>query len=174
MQTIIRWVPCGHGYLRISRVINPVQTKAQHAHLSGLMFFTFSAFNGKSEILICCFPFSWDWIIVVLTLCNRTHYPSFCGPQSQLDAMKLNRLHAATMAPTPSHIKPREEKGEVRPHQRARRTSSDDISRPKSAALENRITTIPELTESVERRLCLRDKKNMSPVSRSVRKLMKI
>ncbi|XP_070817272.1 leukemia NUP98 fusion partner 1 isoform X1 [Chaetodon trifascialis] len=81
---------------------------------------------------------------------------------SQLDAMKLNRLHAATMAPTPSHIKPREEKGEVRPHQRARRTSSDDNNRSKSTVLENRITTIPELTESFERRLCLRDKQNMS------------
>ncbi|KAM9358007.1 leukemia NUP98 fusion partner 1 [Symphorus nematophorus] len=81
---------------------------------------------------------------------------------SQLDAMKLNKLHAATMAPTPSHIKTREEKGEVRPHQRARRASSDDNSRPKTAIPENRITTIPELTESFERRLCLRDKNTMS------------
>ncbi|XP_067453818.1 leukemia NUP98 fusion partner 1 isoform X1 [Thunnus thynnus] len=81
---------------------------------------------------------------------------------SQLDAMKLNRLHAATMAPTPSHIKTREEKGEVRPHQRARRASSDDNSRPKSAIPENRITTIPELTESFEKRLYLRDKRAAS------------
>ncbi|XP_073332494.1 leukemia NUP98 fusion partner 1 [Pagrus major] len=80
---------------------------------------------------------------------------------SQLDAMKLNKLHVATMAPTPSHIKTREEKGEVRPHQRARRASSDDNSRPKSA-MENRITPIPELTESFERRLCFSDKKIMS------------
>ncbi|XP_070764970.1 leukemia NUP98 fusion partner 1 [Enoplosus armatus] len=79
---------------------------------------------------------------------------------SQLDAMKLNRLHAASMAPAPSHIQTREEKGEFRPHQRARRASSDDNSRPKSAIPENRITTIPELTESFERRLCLRDKKS--------------
>ncbi|XP_070688248.1 leukemia NUP98 fusion partner 1 [Pempheris klunzingeri] len=77
---------------------------------------------------------------------------------SQLDAMKLNRLHVASMAPTPSHIKTREEKGEVRPHQRARRASSDDNSRPKSAIPENRITTIPELTESFEKRLFLREK----------------
>lgn len=97
-----------------------------------------------------------------------------CVVQSQLDAMKLNRLHAATMAPAPSHIKAREEKGEVRPHQRARRASSDDNSRPKSAIPENRITTIPELTESFERRLCLRDKKTMSLVSRNIIKLMKI
>ncbi|XP_039985642.1 leukemia NUP98 fusion partner 1 isoform X2 [Xiphias gladius] len=81
---------------------------------------------------------------------------------SQLDAMKLNKLHAATMAPSPSHIKTREEKGEVRPHQRARRASSDDNSRPKSAIPENRITTIPELTESFEKRLCVRDKRTMS------------
>lgn len=94
-----------------------------------------------------------------------TYRPFVYGPQSQLDAMKLNRLHAATMAPTPSHIKTREEKGEVRPHQRARRSSSDDNSRPKSALSENRITTIPEITESFERRLCLRDKKAMSLVS---------
>lgn len=83
------------------------------------------------------------------------------GPQSQLDAMKLNRLHAATMAPTPSHVKTREEKGEVRPHQWARRSNSDDNNRPKSALSENRIATIPEITESFERRLCLRDKKAM-------------
>ncbi|XP_042367939.1 leukemia NUP98 fusion partner 1 [Plectropomus leopardus] len=81
---------------------------------------------------------------------------------SQLDAMKLNKLHAATMAPSPSHIKTREEKGEARPHQRARRSSSDDNSRPKTAIPENRITTIPELTESLEKRLILRDKRTMS------------
>ncbi|AWP11391.1 putative leukemia NUP98 fusion partner 1 [Scophthalmus maximus] len=73
--------------------------------------------------------------------------------------MKLNKLHAATMAPAPSHIKPREEKGEVRYHQRARRSSSDDNSRPKTGVPENRITTIPELTESFEKRLCVRDKR---------------
>ncbi|XP_034556940.1 leukemia NUP98 fusion partner 1 [Notolabrus celidotus] len=81
---------------------------------------------------------------------------------TQLDAMKLNRLHAATMAPSPSHVKTREEKGEVRPHQRARRASSDDNSRGKSAFQEMRIGTIPELTESFERRLFLRDKRTTS------------
>nr|XP_033476639.1 leukemia NUP98 fusion partner 1 isoform X1 [Epinephelus lanceolatus] len=81
---------------------------------------------------------------------------------SQLDAMKLNRLHTATLAPSPSHIKTREEKGEVRPHQRARRASSDENSRSKSGIPENRITTIPELTESFEKRLFLRDKRTMS------------
>ncbi|KAM8888876.1 leukemia NUP98 fusion partner 1 isoform 1-T2 [Synchiropus picturatus] len=81
---------------------------------------------------------------------------------SQLDAMKLNRLHADTMAPTPSHIKSKEEKTEVRPHQRARRASSDDSSRPKTAVSEKRITTIPELSESLEKRLWLHDRKNLS------------
>lgn len=82
---------------------------------------------------------------------------------SQLDAMKLNRLHAATMAPSPSHVRTREEKGaDVRSHQRARRSNSDDYGRPKSALSENRITTIPEITESFERRLCLRNKKAVS------------
>ncbi|TNM87584.1 hypothetical protein fugu_005805 [Takifugu bimaculatus] len=78
---------------------------------------------------------------------------------SQLDAMKLNRLHAATTAPSPSHIRPREEKVEVRTHQRARRVSSADNTQSKSAIQENRITTIPEITESFEKRLCLHDKK---------------
>ncbi|XP_020487018.1 leukemia NUP98 fusion partner 1 isoform X1 [Labrus bergylta] len=80
---------------------------------------------------------------------------------SQLDAMKLNRLHAAAMAPSPSHIKSRE-KGEVRPHQRARRSSSDDNSRGNSALQEIRFGTIPELTESFEKRLFLRDKRTTS------------
>ncbi|XP_047442308.1 leukemia NUP98 fusion partner 1 isoform X2 [Mugil cephalus] len=73
---------------------------------------------------------------------------------SQLDAMKLNKLHAAAMAPAPSHVKTREEKGEARPHQRARHASSED-NRPR--VQETRITTIPELTESFEKRLLLSD-----------------
>lgn len=90
----------------------------------------------------------------------------FSDPQSQLDAMKLNRLHAATMAPSPSHVRTREEKGaDVRAHQRACRSNSDDYGRPKSALSESRITTIPEITESFERRLCLRNKKAVSAVS---------
>ncbi|XP_040895942.1 leukemia NUP98 fusion partner 1 [Toxotes jaculatrix] len=82
---------------------------------------------------------------------------------AQLDAMKLNKLHAAAMAPSPSHVKTKEEKAEVRPHQRARRASSDDNSRPKSAIPENRITTIPELTESFDKRFCVRDKRTVPP-----------
>ncbi|XP_032382690.1 leukemia NUP98 fusion partner 1 isoform X2 [Etheostoma spectabile] len=81
---------------------------------------------------------------------------------SQLDAMKLNRFHAATMTASPSHVKTREDKGEVRPHQRARWSFSEDNSRSKSAVPENRITTIPELTESFQKRLFLRDKRTMS------------
>lgn len=92
---------------------------------------------------------------------SETTCHSLCDPQSQLNAMKLNRLHAATMAPAPSQIKTREEKGEMRSHQRARRGSSDDNSRPKAA---NRISTIPELTESFEKKLYLRDKRTMSLV----------
>lgn len=110
----------------------------------------------------------------VTTLHNDTCNPLLCYPQSQLDAMKLNRLHAATMAPAPSHIKAREEKGEVRPHQKARRASSDDNSRAKSTIPENRISTIPELTESFEKRLYLRDKRTMSLVSNYAINLIKI
>ncbi|XP_072294683.1 leukemia NUP98 fusion partner 1 isoform X2 [Eucyclogobius newberryi] len=72
---------------------------------------------------------------------------------SQLDAMKLNKLHAATMAPSPSHTKSREEWLDVRPHPRARRTSSDDNGRPKSAIPETRISTIPEITTPLEQRV---------------------
>ncbi|XP_072771163.1 leukemia NUP98 fusion partner 1 isoform X1 [Nerophis lumbriciformis] len=80
---------------------------------------------------------------------------------SQLDAMKLKRLHANAMAPAPVHGQKREEKGEVRGHQRARRASSDDSGRHKSATTEKRISTIPELTESLEKRLSLQDKHTM-------------
>lgn len=81
---------------------------------------------------------------------------------AQLDAMKLKRFHVAAMPPAPSHIKPREEKGEVRLHQRPRRASADDNSRSKTAIPENRITTIPELTETLEKRLILNDKKTLN------------
>ncbi|KAK2835919.1 hypothetical protein Q5P01_016403 [Channa striata] len=81
---------------------------------------------------------------------------------SQLDAMKLNKLHVATMAQSPSHIKTKEEKGELRPHQRAHRASSDENSYSKSAIAENRISTIPELTESFEKRLFLQKKRTSS------------
>ncbi|KAM3875782.1 leukemia NUP98 fusion partner 1 [Diretmus argenteus] len=84
---------------------------------------------------------------------------------SQLDAMKLNRLHAATMAPAPIHIKTREEKGEVRPHCRARRVASDDNGRSKTIS-ESRISTIPELAEAFEKRFCFRDKKTASLAAR--------
>ncbi|KAM9503199.1 leukemia NUP98 fusion partner 1 [Salvelinus alpinus] len=86
---------------------------------------------------------------------------------SQLNVMQLSCLHAAaadTMAPTPVHMKPLEEKGsEVRNHPRARRASSDGNNRVKSALPEKRITTIPELAESFNRRLRLHNKKVMSP-----------
>lgn len=82
--------------------------------------------------------------------------------------MKLNRFHAATMAPTPSHVKSREDKGETRVHQKPRRASADDNIRAKTAIAENRITTIPELTETLEKRLCLNDKKTTTLVSRRI------
>ncbi|XP_055797209.1 leukemia NUP98 fusion partner 1 [Salvelinus fontinalis] len=85
---------------------------------------------------------------------------------SQLNVMQLSCLHAAavdTMAPTPVHMKPLEEKGsEVRNHPRARRASSDGNNRVKSALPEKRITTIPELAESFNRRLRLHNTKVMS------------
>ncbi|KAM8875056.1 leukemia NUP98 fusion partner 1 [Spinachia spinachia] len=81
---------------------------------------------------------------------------------SQLDAMKLNHLHAAAMCPGPSHVKARDERMDVRNLQRARRSDSVDSSRSKPSVPENRISTIPELTESFERRLLLRDNRTTS------------
>ncbi|KAK2907534.1 hypothetical protein Q8A73_008607 [Channa argus] len=93
---------------------------------------------------------------------NGSYTATIVAHSSQLDAMQLNKLHAATMAPPPTHIKTKEEKGEARQHQRAHRTSSDDNSHSKSAIVENRITTIPELTESFEKRLFLQNKRTTS------------
>lgn len=118
------------------------------------MLLTFPTILGKQ-----CFLITVDNSNLSVCPCHPSVIP--CGPQSQLNAMKLNRLHAATTAPTPIHIKTRDEKGEVRPHTRAHRVSSDDSSRAKTAIPENRITTIPELTESLGRRLCLREKKTL-------------
>ncbi|KAL6107614.1 lnp1 [Pungitius sinensis] len=81
---------------------------------------------------------------------------------SQLDAMKLNHLHAAAMSRGPSHAKPRDERADARTHPRARRSDSVDSSRSKPSVPENRISTIPELTESLERRLLLRDNSTTS------------
>ncbi|XP_012716549.2 leukemia NUP98 fusion partner 1 isoform X1 [Fundulus heteroclitus] len=72
---------------------------------------------------------------------------------TQLDAMKLNKIHTATKAPIP---KTREEKGETRPHQRVYRISSDE-NRPKTS-----ITPIQEITESFQKRLCVNHKRTMS------------
>uniref|UniRef100_G3PLD4 Leukemia NUP98 fusion partner 1 n=2 Tax=Gasterosteus aculeatus TaxID=69293 RepID=G3PLD4_GASAC len=85
---------------------------------------------------------------------------------SQLDAMRLNHLHAAAMAPGPSHAKPREDRTDARNHQRVRRSDSVDSSHSKPPVPENRISTIPELTESFERRLLLRDDGATSPAHR--------
>uniref|UniRef100_A0A3Q3GJQ0 Leukemia NUP98 fusion partner 1 n=1 Tax=Labrus bergylta TaxID=56723 RepID=A0A3Q3GJQ0_9LABR len=73
-------------------------------------------------------------------------------------------------ASLPTVVRPADrEKGEVRPHQRARRSSSDDNSRGNSALQEIRFGTIPELTESFEKRLFLRDKRTTSLVSTTPR-----
>lgn len=133
--------------------------------ISRLTPFTKQRLSGVIRLDLCSAITGKPGTCHYLLLSKSFLCPCLCDSQSQLDAMKLNKLHAATMAPTPSHIKTREEKGEVRPHQRARRSSSDDNSRPKSAIPENRITTIPELTESFEKRLCVRDKRTISLVS---------
>ncbi|CAL8255418.1 unnamed protein product [Merluccius merluccius] len=73
---------------------------------------------------------------------------------SQLDAMRLSRLHAGAVA---------ESRDGARSHPRARRASSDDNSRAHPVIPESRITTIPELTESFEKRLSLGKKSYVSP-----------
>lgn len=74
---------------------------------------------------------------------------------SQLDAMQMTRLQSASVGPI---HKPREDK-ELRVHPRAQRTFSDENSRQKTSLPESRITTIPELAESFERRLRFHHKK---------------
>ncbi|XP_016337354.1 leukemia NUP98 fusion partner 1-like isoform X2 [Sinocyclocheilus anshuiensis] len=77
---------------------------------------------------------------------------------SQLEAMQANHFHANTMAPGPVHLKGREEK-EVHSHPRARRMSSDENSRTKVVGPECHISTIPELTECLEKRLRFNNQK---------------
>lgn len=76
--------------------------------------------------------------------------------------MRLNRLHAAAVASASSHTP------EVRGHQRARRTSSDDNSRPTADSTDNRIGTIPELTEAFHKKVCVREQRAGPGVSISL------
>ncbi|XP_036401961.1 leukemia NUP98 fusion partner 1 [Megalops cyprinoides] len=84
---------------------------------------------------------------------------------SQLDAMQLNRLHAATMAPAPAHLKSRDKK-EARPHNNVFHTPlltpMEDNSQARSPRLDQRITTINELSETFERKLKFRSRNVMS------------
>lgn len=79
--------------------------------------------------------------------------------------MQVNHLHANNMAPAPVHLKSREEK-EVRSHPRARRVSSDENSRTKVGGPECHITTIPELSECLEKRLRFHNQKVISMVGK--------
>ncbi|XP_048055231.1 leukemia NUP98 fusion partner 1 isoform X3 [Megalobrama amblycephala] len=88
---------------------------------------------------------------------RRASLPSM----SQLEAMQLSHLHANNMAPLPVHLKSREEK-EAHSHPRARRVSSDENSRTKVGGPECHITTIPELSECLEKRLRFHNQKAIS------------
>ncbi|CAL8309525.1 unnamed protein product [Lota lota] len=84
---------------------------------------------------------------------------------SQLDAMRLSRLHAGAVGASASVHSSRsgeENREGARPHTRARRSSSDENSRAHVVIPESRIPTIPELTESFEKRLSLGKKTNDS------------
>ncbi|XP_051561922.1 leukemia NUP98 fusion partner 1 isoform X4 [Myxocyprinus asiaticus] len=85
---------------------------------------------------------------------------------SQLEAMQLNQLHTNNMPPAPIHPKTREEK-EVRSHPRARRVSSDENSRARVGGSECHITSIPELSESLEKRLRFHNQKEIPMKGRS-------
>ncbi|XP_073726399.1 leukemia NUP98 fusion partner 1 [Misgurnus anguillicaudatus] len=78
---------------------------------------------------------------------------------SQLEAMQ-SQMHVNSL--THAHLMSREEK-EVRSHPRARRVSSDE-NRSKVAGSECHIPTIPELAESLEKRLRFHNKKVISTV----------
>ncbi|XP_063057619.1 leukemia NUP98 fusion partner 1 [Engraulis encrasicolus] len=80
---------------------------------------------------------------------------------SQLDAMHLSRLHTATMAAAPAHLKTGREDKDTRLHPRARRVSSDENARRSNIPAPN-ITTIPELAETFEKRLRFRNQKILS------------
>ncbi|KAJ8407255.1 hypothetical protein AAFF_G00278290 [Aldrovandia affinis] len=83
---------------------------------------------------------------------------------SQLDAMQLNRLHAATMAAAPAHLKSRD-KMEVRPHPSPCHSTQDDMGCARSPKLDKRITTISELSETFDRKLRLRGSRNVMSLS---------
>jgi len=85
--------------------------------------------------------------------------------KSQLKAMQVNHLHADNMVPASVHLKTREEK-EGRSHPRARRVSSDENSHTKVGGPECHITTIPELSECLEKRLHVHNQKVISMVGK--------
>ena len=94
----------------------------------------------------------------------------FFYSQSQLDAMRLSRLHAGAEGASASVHSSRqggENREGARPHARARRSSSDENSRVHVVIPESRIPTIPtipELTESFEKRFSLGKKPQVSGV----------
>lgn len=100
---------------------------------------------------------SWSFF---LSLCL-----GFCIEKSQLEAMQANHLHANSMAHVPVHLKGHEEK-EVHSHPRARRVSSDENSLTKVGGPECHISTIPELTKCLEKRLRFNNQKVISIVSK--------
>ncbi|KAG1938593.1 hypothetical protein F2P79_017608 [Pimephales promelas] len=94
---------------------------------------------------------------------NKTDRRASLPCMSQLKAMQVNHLHADNMVPAPVHLKTREEK-EGRSHPRARRVSSDENSHTKVGGPECHITTIPELSECLEKRLHVHNQKVISMV----------
>ncbi|KAJ8351813.1 hypothetical protein SKAU_G00232890 [Synaphobranchus kaupii] len=80
----------------------------------------------------------------------------------QLSAMQLNRLHAATMAPAPAHLKSRDKK-EVRLQPDACHPTVEESDQARrSPLLDQQITTISELSETFERKLKFRTRNVMS------------
>ncbi|KAJ8252889.1 hypothetical protein GJAV_G00206690 [Gymnothorax javanicus] len=81
--------------------------------------------------------------------------------QSQLNAMQLSPLHIPTSALQPPQSKFRD-KTDVKPLPRACPASTDDSSHIKSPFHSGRITTIHELSESLEKRLRFRSRNVIS------------
>lgn len=89
-----------------------------------------------------------------------------------MEAMQLKRRHSGGTSSAPVHPKNHKEK-EVRPHPHARRVASDEYAQAQREGTENHWNNVPELSESFQRVLRLRNHRIMSLVSAGFRSNMK-
>ncbi|XP_062854231.1 leukemia NUP98 fusion partner 1 [Trichomycterus rosablanca] len=96
--------------------------------------------------------------------CSTTDRRASLPCMSQLEAMQL-KLHSGNTASAPVHLKSHKEK-EVRTHPHARRVASDEYAQAKTGGTGYQRNTDPELSESFQRVLRLRNHRIMSLVRR--------